>query len=152
MGISQEFYCGSATAMSVPLNELELEAVRASCSAYADFSLHLSPTDLDILSETIARHAQSAPLLLLDSLVGSVADLGDDGAADLVGKDWVAMVSGLPDADCAAVAADWIQAVGEELGEPLELTEDALNAVRALGALCRQAQAQQLDVVYVWYP
>lgn len=152
MGISQEFYTGNADAIGTAFGQLDFDALEALRTAYADFSLHLSPTDLDILSEKIAEQVKRPPVLLLDSLERSLADLGDDGAADVVAKAWVEMVADLPERDCKSVAAAWIQSVGDELGEQLELTDDAVLAVQNLVSLCRQAKEQSLDVVYTWYP
>jgi hypothetical protein len=81
----------------------------------------------------------------------TLADHGDEGSADVVAPPWVELIAALPDPQSAPVTAVWIQAVGEEYGEALEVTDAAENAVRALACLCRHALKNRYDVVYAWY-
>ena len=52
--------------------------------AKADFSLHLSPIDLDLFSEEACRIAGMKPITLTDSLIENVGGDGQSSSADLV--------------------------------------------------------------------
>jgi hypothetical protein len=67
MGLSQEFYAGDADAIGADFADYEFDNIRANANQYVDFSLHISPTDLDVLSEKVAERLQRSPVLLLDS-------------------------------------------------------------------------------------
>lgn len=49
MGLSLEFYAGDAAMIGADFTAIEFDGLRdgTRARAYADFSLHLSPTDLD---------------------------------------------------------------------------------------------------------
>ncbi len=70
MGLSMEFYAGSPADIGRAFSDAALERLRDGSWAHAcaDFSLHLSPDQLDLLSEEIAASVGCAPLLLLNSL------------------------------------------------------------------------------------
>ena len=57
MGLSLEFYAGNAKAIAKAFAGTDLKSLRDGSAAHshADFSLHLSPTDLDLLSIILAE-------------------------------------------------------------------------------------------------
>ena len=120
--------------------------------AYADFSLHLAPGDLDVLSVVAADRVGVEPLLLRRCLIGEVGIIGNGagGGADVVDPAWVEMVAALDEADSGEVTARWIGAV-EAYGEDLAVTEAAVRAVGSLIRLCKAAQSGRAQVIHVWY-
>jgi hypothetical protein len=131
MGLSLEFYAGDANIIGAAVAEIEFDRIRSGgdAIAYADLSLHLSPDDLDLLSEVIAERARQPPALLLDSLTRTVGTIDEEGAAYVVDPRWVAIVAALSVEDAPDVTAEWIQRVGVAHGETLAVTEDATQAV-----------------------
>jgi hypothetical protein len=153
MGLSLEFYAGDADAIGAHFTAIELDGLRNStrARAYADFSLHLSPTDLDILSAVIARHVGVAPLPLNDSLVSTVGGFEGQGSAEVVDPAWVRMVAAADEAAAPELTAVWIEQVGSEYGQQLTVTPEAVRAVRELIHLCRVAVREGVEVVHTWY-
>ncbi len=86
MGLSLEFYAGDADSIGAAFSEVEFEGLRNGTLAhsYADLSLHLSPTDLDILSEQIGALLRQPSILLLDSLERTVGGTEGESSADVV--------------------------------------------------------------------
>jgi hypothetical protein len=64
---------------------------RAAIPLFADFSLHLSPIDYDLLCEAIRSSVGRGPLSLTDSLESQVGGDGNEGSADTVSTAWVDM-------------------------------------------------------------
>jgi hypothetical protein len=153
MGLSLEFYAGDAAAIGRDFTAFEFGGLRdgTRAKAYADFSLHLSPTDLDILSQVITELVGGASLLLNDCLVRTVGGKPDTSGADVVDPRWVKMAAMIDEGAAPDVAAEWIRRVGLEYGQQLAITADAVRAVQALIRLCRLAMQEELEVVHTWY-
>src|SRR5687767_3374662 len=95
MGLSLEFYAGNADAIGADFTAIEFDGLRdgTRTRAYADFSLHLSASDLDLLSAVIAERVGVAPLSLTNSLVRTVGGFDGVGSAEVVDPTWVRMVA-----------------------------------------------------------
>jgi hypothetical protein len=119
MGVSLEFYAGDAAAIGADFSAVAFDGLRdgTRARAYADFSLHLSPTDLDVLSGVIAERVGTAPLLLNDSLGRTVGGFGGGCSAEVVDPAWVRMVAAADEAAAPELAAEWVRRVGEECGQ-----------------------------------
>ena len=153
MGLSLEFYAGDAETIGADFSAHKFGGLRdgTRARAYADFSLHLSPTDLDILSEVLAERVDAPPLLLNDSLVRTVGGTANESSADVVDPAWVQLVAAVDDAAVPELAAEWMRLVGDEYGQQYEVTPDAIRAVSELIRLCRTALTERLAVVHTWY-
>ena len=153
MSVSLEFYAGDAAMIGVDFTAHKFDGIRdgTRARAYADFSLHLSPIDLDLLSEAIADHVGVDPLLLNDSLVRTVGGLEGSSGAEVVDPAWVRMVAAADEAAAPDLAADWVGLVNQEHGEQLGVTPEAVRMVRELIHLCRLAVQEGVDVVHTWH-
>ncbi len=153
MGLSLEFYAGDAATIGADFNAIEFDGIRdgTRAKAYADFSLHLSPADLDTLSEVIAERVGGSTRLLNDCLVRSVGGTPNESGADVVDPAWVRMVARADEKAAPELAAAWIQRVGAVYGEEFAVTPEAVRAVRELVRLCRLATQEGLEVVHTWY-
>src|SRR5438067_924306 len=129
MGLSLEFYAGDADSIGADFTAIEFDGLRdgTRARAYADFSLHLSPIDLDILSEVIAERVGIAPLLLNDSLVRTIGGTTNESGAEVVSPAWVQMVASADDAVAPALAGDWIERVGASCEQHLAVSPDAVR-------------------------
>jgi hypothetical protein len=152
MGLLLEFYAGDADAIGAAFKAQGLAGLRdgSRARAHADFSLHLSPSDLDILSEVIAESVAAEPLQLNDSLVRMVGGDTNSSAAEVVSSAWVKMVAAAREAAVAEIAAEWIKRVGEEYGQQFDSSPEALRAVCDLIRLCQLADREGLAVVHTW--
>ena len=153
MGLSLEFYAGEAIGIGADFTAFEFDGLRdgTRARAYADFSLHLSPTDLDILSELIAEQIGTAPLLLNDSLIQTVGGIENESGAEVVDPAWVRIVAATDQAAAEELATAWIGRIGDEYGQQLDVTPEAVMAVRSLINLCQVAVRENFDVVHTWY-
>jgi tRNA A-37 threonylcarbamoyl transferase component Bud32 len=122
MALLLEFHAGNADTIGADFTAENTALLRDGTHAigFADFSLGISPTDLDLHSE------------------------------DVIDVAWVKMVASTDAKDAAVIAAAWIDAVGEELEEETEVTPDTVEAVGALIRLCALAVRDGVDVVHVW--
>jgi hypothetical protein len=120
-------------------------------AAMADFSLHLSPLDLDLLSEEVCGIAGVPPVTLADSLTEHVGGNGQTSSADVVSPRWVETVAGIPDHQVEELAQRWFARSAEEHGEqPEQPNEDILQAIRKLIHVCRIAIEKRLPVIHTW--
>jgi hypothetical protein len=120
-------------------------------AAMADFSLHLSPFDLDMLSEEACRIAGVQPVALTGSLTEHVGGDGETSSADVASAQWVQTVASIPEHHVDDVARRWLVRVAEEyLAQPEEPNEDIRQAIRDLIHACRIATEKRLPVVYTW--
>ena len=119
--------------------------------AMADFSLHLSPIDLELLSEEACRIAGVPPVSLTASLTEKVGGDGETSSADVVSAQWVQTVAGILDHHVDDLAKRWLVRVAEEHNEkPEEPNEDVRQAIRALIHACQIATERGLPVVHTW--
>ena len=119
--------------------------------AWADFSLHLSPIDLDFLSEEVCRIAGVQPVTLTDSLTERVGGDGRTSSADVVSPRWVEMVARVLDHQVEGLAERWMaRTAAEHHEQPGEPNEDTLRALRELVHACRLATEKRLSVVHAW--
>lgn len=119
--------------------------------AMADFSLHISPMDLDLLSEAACRMAGIPPVTLTDSLIENVGGDGETGSADVVSPQWVHTLARIPDHQAEEFAKRWFARVAEEHHEqPEQPNEDNLRAIREVIHACRVAMEKSLPVVHTW--
>jgi hypothetical protein len=154
MGVSLEFYAGDADKIGHAFSDVEFEAIRDGTLAhsYADFSLHISPTDLDILSEQAAGILGRPPILLLDSLERHVGGTPDESSADVVSRAWVEFIAAVPEESASRLSSLWLSAVMAESGDKIDAgCPDAARAVGNLLSLCRGALTRRTDVVFAWY-
>ena len=154
MGLSLEFYAGDADKIGQAFSGVEFEGLRNGTLAhsYADFSLHISPTDLDILSEQAAGLLGRPPILLLDSLERHVGGTPDESSADVISRAWIEFIAAVPKESASHLSGVWLSAVMAESGDEIDTgSADAVRAIGDLFSLCREALARRTDVVFAWY-
>jgi hypothetical protein len=154
MSLQLEFYAGDPAVIGPAFTEIEFDGLRDGTVAhsYADLSLHLSPTDLDILSEQAASLVGNNIPNLLDSLEGSIGGTPGESDASLVAAEWVKGISQVEMHRCAEFTKRWLEAVAAESGDDV-VTDcpDAVTAVERLVMLCRDSIARSSRVVFAWY-
>jgi hypothetical protein len=155
MGLSIEFYAGDGDAIGRAFTDYEFEGLRDGTIAhvYVDFSLHISATDLDVLSEQVAGLLRrEPPIHLLDYLARQVGGTEDESSAHVVDRTWVEFIASVPPGSARELSALWLSAVMCETGEEIDVhSEASAEAVAELITLCRQALDRGADVVFAWY-
>lgn len=145
MGLSLMFHAGDESAFHAVLaagEEVQAVAERL-FDAHADFSLHLIPRDLDLLSEIIAgRRLRPHLHPLTDSA---------DGGLIGVAAEWVDAVANAPARPVEDLAEAWAEAMRDFHSQPtLAATPEMRRAIRDLLSLCQLAYARRLRVLHAW--
>ncbi len=154
MSLQLEFYTGDPEEIGRAFTAVELEPLRDGTLAhsYADLSLHISPTDLDILSEQAAALLGTPPVLLLDSLERSVGGTPDESDASTVSPQWVASIAALTPDSAPELTHLWLGAVAAESDDEVVTdSPDAVAAVSSLIRLCRESISRGTPVIFAWY-
>ncbi len=152
MGIMMDFYAGDARRIAEVENDpdgSEIDLGSASfVRAHADFSLHLTPDQIDpLISAACVR--RGIPSMALTSsftehLAGSPDPMEAENSADVVSPTIVETIASLRADELHAVAEQWF------LDIKANLTGDAEEALQNLVRLCKIAQAEKLSVVFAW--
>ncbi len=132
-------------------------------AAHADFSLHLSPEDLDLLVAALAEIFDQPAEPFADHLSPLIVN----APPDFEEVDWeeyepepeIYLVSPKLTAQFAKLAQDqieplvknWFGLLSEQMpGDPIAPSPDSFRAVRDLVQVCQTAMNTSLDVVYTW--
>lgn len=151
MGLLMEFRIGEAKAMATAFQSLDFEKLEAFSRGLADFSLHLSPDDLDALVEALCRSCGHEPVRFLEVMSGPIAGDREERGVFLVSHGYVKMAAAIPE-DCASeITERWMSRVADECGDPeITATAESVLAVSELLRICREAARSGLDMVYCW--
>ena len=149
MGVTLEFRIGDPETVARLVLEVDYDALDGLEGARADFSLHLEPHDLDLLSQELGPISGQAPQDLRPHLKVLVdeADRGVLGVSD----DWVAYVAKVPLGNVASVSRKWAERM-QAHHEDLEIseTQEMRQAVADLVTLCDKASRSSQSVVHFW--
>ena len=116
----------------------------------ADFSLHIQPSDLDLLSLAMHHHGDADAPLRLRPHLEVLVDEPDRGLL-AVSADWVRYVAAVDPADAPELTRDWFGAMAREHGAGVaDPSDDAVESVAALVDLCRAAIGAGADVYHWW--
>jgi hypothetical protein len=114
----------------------------------ADFSLHVTSIDLDIMTEVAARQVGTGPTSFEGSWERHLAGDGNESSVELMASDWVTLIA---QSDAKTLAAAWAAALAEEYSDKtLTVTDDMLQGLETLIALCREASKRNIAVVHTW--
>ena len=111
MGQLMGFYAGDADAIGAAYEKHRLRGLvdEQIVRAHADFSLHLTPLDIDFLAEVIAEKTAWKARPFTESLARRVGGDGEERSADVVDPAWVQMVAAADDGTAPDLAAGWIE-------------------------------------------
>ena len=153
MSLLMCFYAGDAKAIGQAFNADDRTALSGLpiAHAHADFSLHLSPIDVDMLAEESCLLLGHDPQAFSDSLVESVGGDGEESSADVIAPELVAIVASLTDDQINDLGERWVRAIAEEHGGAnVQLTPEVAKAIRDLVNVCKTATHENLHVVHTW--
>jgi hypothetical protein len=151
MGLTMEFRAGPSRELAKAFCAAEFDRLEAISRVVADFSLHLSPNDLDLLAMELSDISRHPVLAFTDVVDGPIA--GDDAecGAFLVSEGFVSMVASVPEGSASDIAERWMARVSGDSGEQeIAATADTVMAISELLRLCRTAKEEGLEVVYCW--
>ena len=149
MGITLEFRISDPKTVARLVRDVDYDGLDALEGARADFSLHLEPHDLDLLSQELGIASGQSPQDLRPHL-SILVDEEDRGVLG-VSKEWVAYAARVPVGRVADVSRKWAERMqahhdDAEIGE----TEEMRQAVTDLLTLCATASRLSQSVVHFW--
>ena len=160
MGLSPEFHLGESAAIrqSVAVGRRRWFRDPALVTHSADFSLHIEPADLDLLSQALGKAFGAPPRKLRPSLT-PIVDTFSEGVL-AVAPEWVQYVGAvhffqtISKRDLVAEATEsWATAMRLKHAEAVSVTEAMRTAVGRLVELCAAAAAHTIkgEVFQIWY-
>jgi hypothetical protein len=116
MGQLMHFYAGDpkVIAEAIALRDHAVLDNSTAVPMQADFSLHLTSIDLDIMTELAAQQVGSSPTSFEGSWERRLAGDGDESSVELMAPAWVALIAR---ADVTPLAEAWAAALAEEYGD-----------------------------------
>ena len=151
VGLGMDFYAGNAAGIGRHLRSLDLDAVRVK-GAWADFSLHLLPEDLELLMDSVCALLERERVSFVDCLETKLTGDGRDSAAWRVSDEGVSALAAFPRRRLRLLANTRLKQGARIRGsEPDRATSDCIKTLWDLLSLCRRAARRKMDVVYFWY-
>lgn len=151
MGLTLEFLAGDKDLIAEAVRSGDYGSLNSppACSLRADFSLHLIPSDLDLMSRSLGEVAGISPHDLRPYLV-PVVDEEEHGAL-AVSSAWIQYVAECYPVQAETVARLWTAKLNRaHPGEEIDCTEAMIEAVRDWIYLSKKAVEDSLDVVHIW--
>ena len=116
----------------------------------ADFSLHIVPDYLDLLSREFAHESDQCAMELGPHLEVLFDDI--DRGAFQVDDQWVSYAAAVPKAAARSITQRWFDKMGQKYSDAkIEITEAGVKAVDDLLELCKRAKREGQTVLYVWF-
>jgi hypothetical protein len=147
MGHLMDFYAGEPDRIGTAFaagDQSTLEKI----GAHADFSLHMTSIDLDILTEVAAGLLGQGPTSFEECWERRLGGDGEESSAELMSQEWVVLMA-TSSADRLAPA--WAAALAREYSDPtITVTDDMRTALQGLITLCAQAAKGGTRVVHTW--
>jgi hypothetical protein len=149
MSVTLEFIIGDPSEIGKIVHDMDCDRLDEVSKRRADFSLHLTPHDLDTLSRESGLASAQSPRELGPYLKGGVDEV-DRGVLE-VEEEWVGYVARVPQEKFAAIAEQWAKKMRDEQGDPEIVTTDEMKlAILELVGLCVAATRDSARVVHIW--
>lgn len=154
MGLSLEFLVGNKHEIvkGIAMENFDVIENIEKFGLVSDFSLHITPSDLDILFKIIGQKYGSGSISLKENLdtVDCFCDFPDRGAFHVKQK-IKELIACIPISEESKIASSWYSALenlyqSEEIGD----SSDAKNAIEDLIRICKVAINENKDLVYWW--
>ncbi|UQZ82186.1 hypothetical protein SK3146_01343 [Paenibacillus konkukensis] len=138
MGLTMEFLLGNEEKIVEAIKVFDLDNLDDNVMQRADFSLHLTPDDLNTLSLSASKFNSQAPISLRNFL--EVVIDNEDYGLFKINKEWVRYFAKLDRSALKELSKEWfIEMQKQYPNEELMLTKDSINAVIDLWTLCNTA-------------
>lgn len=153
MGMLIHFYAGDPAKIGAAFTNNDFEALRdpSIILASAEFSLHINPEDLEMLSEEASQIAGlKEPLGYYDSLEQNVGGDSEGSSADAMTEKWIQLFASFSDDQAPQIGSAWMKAASNEYGKDFEVTDEVIQAISELIVVCRTALSHNTAVVNTW--
>ena len=149
MSLTLSFITGSTAVILESLKNDDYDLFDENVSKEADFSFHLQPRDLQILSLCAAEFNAQKPLNLRKQMTVLI-DNEDMGLFSMDNK-WVEYIGTVPLEQSEILCNRWFEEMNRKYPkEKIELTEEAVEAVENLISICRFCIDNKQDLLHYW--
>lgn len=150
MGISLQFLVGAPKGILEALADVNYDKLNSLIEKEADFSLHLQPKDLQILSDCAAQYTSQFLKPFRSALVCYLDEV--DRGYFLVHDDWVDAMATIDIHKAKELTTKWFEQMSanypdEQIGSP---TVEAETAVYKLIELCKYAVQYGKPIIHIW--
>jgi hypothetical protein len=150
MGLTLEFLLGNDEMIIEAIQEFDLDKLDENVTERADFSLHLTPNDLNTLSLAASKFNQQNPSSLREFLEVIVDE--EDYGLLCIHNEWVRYFAKLDRSVLNELCKEWFFVMQKQYpNEKMVLTDDSVKAVFELRELCNLALIQEKKVFHLWY-
>lgn len=150
MGLTLEFLVGNDKAIiKASKKDIDLFEKPGCIIKKADFSLHLAPKDLNTLSVAASKFNSLKSITFREYLILIVDEI--DHGLFRVADQWIKYFSEVPANNLDQLVEEWFELMKREYPkETIELTPEALGAVKNLYELCKYALSERKSVFHFW--
>lgn len=150
MGLNLKYLIGPPKEMLDALSECDYSKLSCLIEKEADFSLHLQPKDLQMLSDCATQYTSQFLKPFREALVCYFDEV--DRGFFLVNDDWVNAIATINISDIKGLTVKWFEQMSknypnEHIGQP---TAAAEKAVYELISLCKYAIQFEKPVIHIW--
>ena len=152
MGLALQFLLGNVDVIENAIRSIDFEHLDDPGIVHqrADFSLHITPKDLDLLSRELGVISDQSPIDLRPSL-NVIIDEQDRGLL-AVDQSWIQYVALLATETVLDVTKNWALAMQREYSDPnIRVTSEMQKSVLDLINLCKAASMSDMQVLHAWF-
>jgi hypothetical protein len=152
MGLTLQFLLGNANEIESAVRSVDLELLDDPSVVHqrADFSLHITPKDLDLLSRELRVVSDQSPIDLRPSL-NVIFDDKDRGLL-IVDESWTRFAASVAPETVKDVAENWARAMQVEYSDTnIKATPEMQQSILDLINLCKAASLSDMQVLHSWF-
>ena len=154
MGLTLQFAIGKKQTIidAVERSDFDFLYQLESENKIADFSLHIVPNDLNFLVNSATELINITVFGLREYLdTTNLYFDSEEGGAYFVDTAITSLFSKFNESDAPELTYKWFEKMTVEYKEDTVVNDDAIEAVRKLISISKQAQEQHLDLIHIWY-
>ena len=149
MSLTLSFITGSSTVIVEAFENDDYDLFYDSIEKEADFSLHIQPRDLQILSLCASEFNGKKPLNLKKQMT-VLLDEEEKGLFSIDNK-WVDYISAIPLDKNKELCNKWFEEMNKKYPkEQIDLTEEAIETIEDLISLCRFCIDNKKELFHYW--
>ena len=154
MGLTLQFAIGNRDVIIDAIKNFDLDYFDnlETQNNLSDFSLHLIPNDLNFLVNS-ATELKGIPIFGLREYLDTEISCFDseERGGYLVNPIIKVLFSDFEIDETLSLTKKWFDKMNLEYNDNLEVTDDAISAVKNLVLICKDAESLNLDLVHFWY-
>ena len=149
MGLTLSFIMGSSAMILNALQSDDYDLFYNEIDEEADFSLQLQPKDIETLSVCASEFNGNKPMSFRKQIAVLLDD--EDKGLFLISDRWINYIGSIPLEKHHALCVKWFEKMNDDYpDEDIEITEDAIVAVKDLLEICRLCINTKKELLHYW--